>query len=127
MSKRSVSTPRARALRLRQTPAEKALWLQLANRRLAEVKFRRQHPIGSFIVDFVSLDRRVVIELDGGHHNDESNRQVDQVRTDELERRGYTVLRFWNNDVIGNMEGVLARITEALDGDQHRTSREQAE
>ena len=55
-----------------------------------------------------------MIELDGGHHEDESNRQVDQVRTDWLERRGFTVLRFWNNDVMGNMEGVLARIAEVV-------------
>ena len=81
---------------------------------MAGVKFRRQQPIGPYIVDFVSFERRLVIELDGGHHADDTARARDSERASWLERNGYELIRFWNNEVRGNLEGVLHRISEAL-------------
>jgi len=88
------------------------LWSFLRNRQLLGVKFRRQVPIGPFVADFASLNPRFVIELDGGQH---SERQVyDARRTAFLERRGFTVLRFWNTEVSENLEGVWECIEQAL-------------
>ena len=104
----------ARALRRNQTDAERILWNQLRNLQLDGVKFRRQHPIGNYIVDFVSLDRKLIIELDGGQHNEEQVKEKDEQRTKWLESEGYKVLRFWDNDVLSNTEGVILLIQEAL-------------
>jgi very-short-patch-repair endonuclease len=104
----------ARDLRQKFTDAEKALWMKLRNRQLEGVKFRRQQPIGSYIVDFVSFERKLVIEIDGGQHNEERTKERDEERTMRLEERGYRVMRFWNNEVLTNAEGVLERIREAL-------------
>ena len=92
------------------TDAERVLWRVLRDRGLG-TKFRRQVPIGAFIVDFVSLERHVVIEVDGGQH---AERQSDRHRDNDLEERGFTVLRFWNNDVLRNLEGVVEAIREVL-------------
>ena len=78
------------------------------------VKFRRQHPIGGYIVDFVSLHKKLIIEIDGGQHNEEQIKDKDEQRTRWLEGEGYRVLRFWNNDVLTNIEGVFMLIQEAL-------------
>ena len=107
-------TTRARALRREQTPAERTLWGRLAGRRPAGTKFRRQQPIGPYVVDFVSFERRLVVEVDGGHHNEAVMRVADQERTAWLESEGFRVVRFWNNEVQGNLEGVLHSITDAL-------------
>lgn len=104
----------ARKLRKNQTDAERLLWFKLRNRQLAGAKFRRQHEIGYYIVDFVSIEKKVVVEVDGGQHNDESKMIKDNERTKYLEREGYHVLRFWNNEVFGNLEDVLEQIHEAL-------------
>jgi very-short-patch-repair endonuclease len=104
----------ARDLRQKFTDAEKALWMKLRNRQLEGVKFRRQQPTGSYIVDFVSFERKLVIEIDGGQHNEERTKERDEERTMRLEERGYQVMRFWNNEVLTNAEGVLERIREAL-------------
>ncbi|MEK7354117.1 MAG: endonuclease domain-containing protein [Chloroflexota bacterium] len=104
----------SRELRKGQTEAEKLLWSHLRNGQLERVKFRRQQPIGSYIVDFVSFDRMLIIELDGGQHDELSNRAKDEQRTNYLEGRGYKVMRFWNNDVLQNVDGVLVRIMETL-------------
>ena len=98
----------ARSLRHAQTDAERALWFRLRDRRLGGLKFRRQVPIGSYIVDFCCEHARLVVELDGGQHG-ERNTQ-DAKRTADLDARGYLVLRFWNNDVIDNIDGVLETI-----------------
>ena len=74
------------------------------------VKFRRQQPLGSYIVDFVSFERKVVVEVDGGQHNEGEARKRDEQRAEWLKEKGYQVLRFWNNEVLVNMEGVLERI-----------------
>ncbi len=104
----------SRGLRIEQTEAEKLLCSRLRNKQLCQVKFRRQQPIGSYIVDFVSFDKMLIIELDGGQHDELSNRAKDEQRTNYLESRGYKVIRFWNNDVLQNADGVLIRISESL-------------
>lgn len=104
----------ARELRHKQTEAEAVLWAQLRNRQLAEVKFRRQHPINTFVVDFSSLEQKLVIEIDGGHHNEQVNIDRDTERTIQLNAQGCRVLRFWNNDILKNMKGVLEIIEQAI-------------
>ncbi len=88
------------------------MWMLLRDRRLSGLKFRRQHPIGAYIADFCCVEVRLIIELDGGHHA--SNRTADTCRSQFLEAEGYRVLRFWNNEVLGNTAGVLQRIVESL-------------
>jgi very-short-patch-repair endonuclease len=102
----------ARYLRRSATDAERALWAKLRNRQLEGLKFRRQYPLGPYTVDFVCFARQLVIEVDGGQHA--AAAEQDERRTRWLRERGYMVLRFWNNEVLGNMQGVLARISESL-------------
>lgn len=102
----------ARRLRRRLTDAERALWRNLRDRQLDGHKFRRQHPLGRFVVDFVCLEERLVVELDGGQHALRKN--ADTARTAWLNREGYRVLRFWNNEVLRNTDGVLAEILRTL-------------
>ncbi|MBN1367235.1 MAG: endonuclease domain-containing protein [Dehalococcoidales bacterium] len=94
-----AGTKLARELRHNQTDAERKLWSQLRNGHLNGVKFRRQQPIGNYIVDFISFDKKLIVEVDGGQHNDLFKMKEDQERTDYLESRDYRVVRFWNNDV----------------------------
>jgi len=103
---------KARTLRKNQTDSEKRLWQQLRNRQLMGKKFRRQYPIGAYIVDFVCLGLKLVVELDGGQHMDQQN--YDERRTEFLKQQGFVVLGFWNNEVMGNIEGVLEALTLAL-------------
>ncbi len=103
---------RARNLRAEMTEAEKKLWRRLRQRELNGYRFRRQVPIGPYIVDFACLAARVVVEVDGGQHLDDTRR--DERRTAWLEERGYRVVRFWNPDVLTNTEGVLEEILSAL-------------
>ena len=105
----------ARSLRRGQTEAEQKLWAQLRDRRLQGYKFRRQVPLGRFIVDFCCYDERLVIELDGSPHADPARSARDRERTLWLESHNFTVLRFWNSDLLGNMEGVLVRILQTLE------------
>jgi len=100
MKKESKQTAFARKLRREQTDAEKTLWLRLKNRQLEGVKFRRQQPIGPYIVDLMSFKGKLIIEIDGGQHNEEEIKSRDEERVSWLEERGYRVLRFWNNDVL---------------------------
>ena len=104
----------ARDLRRNLTDAERALWRHLRQRQVAGLKFRRQHPVGRYILDFVCLEARLVIELDGGQHAERQGE--DQVRTAWLEARGYRVMRFWNTEVLGNPEGVWEVILRAAAG-----------
>ncbi len=78
------------------------------------VKFRRQQPVGTYIVDFISFDKKMIIEIDGGQHNEGQIREKDEQRRTWLEGEGFRIIRFWNNDVLLNVEGVLAQIKEAL-------------
>ncbi|WP_019868156.1 endonuclease domain-containing protein [Methylovulum miyakonense] len=98
----------ARALRKNQTDAEKLLWYRLRNRQLEDCKFRRQQVIGSNIADFLCLEPKLIIELDGGQHATQQDQ--DEQRTRFLESLGYRVLRFWNHDVIRDIESVLEAI-----------------
>jgi very-short-patch-repair endonuclease len=95
----------ARELRNGCTEVERLLWRHLRNRQIGGVKFRRQQPIETYIVDFVSFEKKIVIELDGSQHSE--NRQYDDKRDRCLQSNGYKVLRFWNNDVMENVDGVL--------------------
>jgi len=104
----------ARKLRREITDAEKKLWVRLRDRQLCGAKFRRQHPIGPFITDFCCVERGLVVELDGGHHAEQS--EADRRRTAFIERQGYRVLRFWDNEVLSDVEAVLERIVCVLDG-----------
>ena len=115
MRKEPTITAFARGLRHTQTSAERALWAHLSSRRLAGVKFRRQQPIGSYIVDFVSFERKLIIEIDGGRHDEIAARERDKERSAWLEGQGYRVLRFWNNEILGNAEGVFDSIRQALE------------
>ena len=103
---------RARKLRSNATTAERVLWYHLRCRRLAGFKFRRQHVIGGYIVDFVCLSRRLIVELDGGQHAERA--AYDRRRTRYLVSRGYRVLRFWNNEMLRDVEGVLEVILGVL-------------
>lgn len=102
----------ARNLRKKATDAETRLWWQLRNRQLGRFKFRRQHRIGKFVVDFVCLEHKLVVEIDGGQHADAID--YDETRTVFLTSLGYRVVRFWNNDVFTNTEDVLREILRML-------------
>ncbi len=103
---------KARKLRKNPTEAEQALWKHLRMRQVFGHKFRRQQPIGHYIVDFVSFERRIIIELDGGQHSQQV--VYDSKRTAWLETQGYRVLRFWNNQVLEDVEAVKAVIFAVL-------------
>ena len=102
----------SRRLRREQTEVEKRLWARLRARQLCGAKFRRQHPIGRFIADFCCLEGRLVVELDGGQHAVQA--EADRRRSLFLEHRGYRVVRFWDNEVMEDIEAVLQRIAEIL-------------
>ncbi|MGI5917992.1 MAG: endonuclease domain-containing protein [Anaerolineae bacterium] len=113
----------ARHLRHRSTVAESLLWTELRSRRLCGLKFRRQHPIGPYIADFCCVTARLVIEIDGPVHRRQSQR--DAARTDELHRRGFRVIRFTNEQVLNDIEGVLQGIARAcgvIDGEADETA-----
>jgi very-short-patch-repair endonuclease len=97
----------ARYLRKNMTDAERLLWRHLRAHRLHDQKFRRQQPIGPYVVDFVHFGARLVIEADGGQHNGSAD---DAIRDAWLKSQGFTVLRFWNNEVLLNIEAVLETI-----------------
>jgi very-short-patch-repair endonuclease len=106
------NTTTARRLRRHQTDAERILWFHLRGRRVAGWKFKRQVPIDRFIADFVCADAMLVVELDGGQHAVRTRQDEERTRT--LEAMGYLVLRFWNNDVMSNLDGVLIEILNTL-------------
>lgn len=100
----------ARAMRSIATDAETRLWYRLRDGRLDGLKFRRQVPIGGTIVDFACFEHHLIVEVDGGQHAENIS---DRLRDAELRRRGFQILRFWNNDVLNNADAVLAAIREA--------------
>ena len=102
---------KAKRLRRDFTNAERKLWSVLRNSQLGGAKFRRQQPIGPFIADFVCQARRLIVEADGGQHADSKG---DIRRTAFLNSKGYRVLRFWNTDILGNLDGVAQSISDAL-------------
>jgi very-short-patch-repair endonuclease len=108
-----LSRFRAKSMRSKMTDAERALWIRLRAHRLDGLRFRRQTPIGQYIVDFVCHEQRLVIELDGSQH---AESQHDIRRDLWLESKGYRVLRFWNSDVLRDRDGVLETIVSAARG-----------
>lgn len=107
-------TVRARSLRRLQTKQEYELWQKLRNRQLEGIKFRRQVPIWNYIADFVSNEKKIIIEVDGRQHNKKLIKVYDMERTQALELKGFKVLRFWNNDISNSIDGVLEKIRSAL-------------
>jgi very-short-patch-repair endonuclease len=105
------ATSKARTLRQNATDAETKLWFAVRDRRLAGLKFVRQKSIGPYVADFLCRDRNLIIEVDGGQH---AESESDQVRDAYLASEGYRVLRFWNSDVFGNLDGVLQTILASL-------------
>jgi very-short-patch-repair endonuclease len=104
----------ARSLRKQMTPQEVKVWIHLRSWRERGYHFRRQAPRDRFIVDFVCTKHRLVVEIDGGQHNFDSQARRDAKRDQHFTKQGYTVLRFWNNDVDRNLYGVLTVIDDAL-------------
>jgi len=116
---------RAKELHRNMSPAEAKLWKHLRAHQMGDVHFRNQHAIGNYIVDFCAARKKLIIELDGSQHLEQA--EYDEERTKYLETRGYKVLRFWNNDVMNQLETVLQTIRNALnDGekDQRKATRE---
>jgi very-short-patch-repair endonuclease len=113
-SRNDPRVPQARRLRIAVTPAERKLWWHLKRLPQERSHFRRQAPIGPYFVDFACHAQQLVIELDGGQHNEMAQFQIDRQRDAYLATKGYRVLRFWNNDVMINIDGVLSVIADTL-------------
>lgn len=103
----------ARKLRKELTPAERKLWAHLSNRKLKGVKFRKQHAIGNYVPDFCAIKERLIIELDGSQHLEQQ--EYDEDRTKYFESLGYRVIRFWNNQIMNDMNGVILAVTFAIE------------
>ena len=112
-----IMSIRTRALRKNSTDAENHLWYFLRSRHLQGFKFRRQYAIGCYIVDFICIKKKLIIEIDGGQHTQAL--EYDANRTAFLEAKGYTVLRFWNNNVFSDIDGVLTVILDTLRPSPH--------
>ena len=107
--------PKCRNLRKKQTNAERKLWTILRNRQLTGVKFRRQFSIGRYILDFYAPEHRLGIEADGGQHYEDKGRERDELRTKELSRFGVQILRFGDNEILNNIEGVWEVIQDTIE------------
>lgn len=101
-------------LRKNSTPQEIILWSRLRAKRFHSLKFRRQYSIGKYIVDFICLGKKLIIELDGWQHKEENQERYDQKRTKFLGDKGFKILRFWNNEVNDNLEGIMLKIEEFI-------------
>jgi very-short-patch-repair endonuclease len=104
----------SRKLRKSQTPWETKLWQYLRGNRLEGLKFKRQVPMGPYVVDFCCQDKKLVVESDGSQHADDAQKATDTDKQEFLERQGYMVLHFWNNDIMNNINGVLEVIVRAV-------------
>jgi adenine-specific DNA-methyltransferase len=109
-----MSITRAKELRKNSTDAERALWRVLRSRQLSGHKFRRQQPLGPFVVDFVCLEARLVVEIDGGQHGEDRQLAYDSRRTVWLQNQNFRVLRFWNHEVLNQLDSVSELIEKAL-------------
>ncbi len=103
-----MTVEHARKLRRETTEAEALLWKHIRDRNLVGIKFRRQHPIGRYIADFCCVEEKLIVELDGGQHADDSDQ--DEQRTQDIETYGYRIVRYWNSEVLNNIDSVLADI-----------------
>ena len=108
---------RSKQLRRNLTLAEARLWSYLRGNQINQVNFRRQHAMGKYIVDFCSPKAKLIIELDGSQHLEQV--EYDKVRTQYLEARGYRVIRFWNHEVMNDIDGVIHAIILAVETDTH--------
>ena len=108
-----MGTERAKVLRKNSTDAEKKLWQHLRRYQINGCKFRRQQPIGPYIVDFACVERKLIIEVDGGQHAQQV--EDDNIRTEELQSQGFQVLRFWNNQILREIGSVKALILGVLE------------
>lgn len=104
----------ARELRKNNTDAERLMWEMLRDHRFFGLKFRRQHLVLGYIADFANIKHKIIIELDGGQHNSEAGIACDTKRTRKLEAAGWRVYRFWNNEVLQNLEGVFESLMQSL-------------
>lgn len=104
----------SKILRKQNTPWENKLWYHLRGKRFYGLKFKRQVPMGDYVVDFCCQGKKLAVELDGGGHNEVEISQRDKLKQKFLENNGYIVLRFWNNQIDENIEGVLQRIKEIM-------------
>jgi len=109
-----MANERARTLRKAMSESERKLWRELRGRQMGGLRFRRQHPIGPYVADFVCLERRLVVEVDGAHHLEPVQSRHDAQRDRWLTGEGYRVMRFTNSDVFDNIDGVLEAIWSAL-------------
>ncbi|MEK7212032.1 MAG: endonuclease domain-containing protein [Patescibacteria group bacterium] len=105
---------RRRELRKNQTDAERKFWQQIKNKKIAGLKFYRQFGVGPYILDFYCSKLRLAVELDGGQHSETPRAEYDTKRTEYLQSKNIKVLRFWNNDVLKNMEGVIIKLQEEI-------------
>ena len=108
----------ARNLRKNSTIQERRLWNLLKNKQFYNLKFKRQQPIGDYIVDFVCREAKIIIEIDGGQHNFSENIELDKIRTEFLNSLGYKVIRFWNNEIYENINGVLEKLKQEINPHQ---------
>jgi adenine-specific DNA-methyltransferase len=104
----------ARRLRRDQTAVERKLWYALRDRRLYGFKFRRQQPIGSYVVDFVCFEEKLIVELDGGQHGFDEKLAADAARTAYLQNEGFRVMRYWNSELVENLDGAMEGICREL-------------
>jgi very-short-patch-repair endonuclease len=116
MISRDIRRAAAKKLRANTTPHERILWRALKEMPIEGTHFRRQAPIGHYVVDFFCPATRLIIELDGGHHNEDATADRDSERQAWLEREGYRVVRFWNSDIAGDLNAVLERIYVEVHG-----------
>ena len=106
---------KSRQLRKNMTNQEKKLWSIIRNRQFFGLRFRRQFPIGNYIVDFICREKKIIIEIDGGQHNEPQNTDYDISRTKFLYSSGYKVVRFWNNEINDNIDGVYEKLKEVFE------------
>ncbi len=105
---------KCKELRKNSTPQEIIFWSRVRARRFRGLKFKRQYPLGKYIIDFINLDEKLIIELDGFQHKEENQQRYDQKRTEFLENKGFRIIRFWNNEINDNLAGVFLKIEELL-------------
>lgn len=114
MPNKITNIENVKKLRKNSTPMEIKLWHYLRSHRFMELKFRRQHALGKYIVDFICIEKKLIIEVDGGQHNEQKN--YDAIRTEFLNVLGYKVLRFWNHEVLNQFEAVKVQIYNSVFG-----------
>jgi adenine-specific DNA-methyltransferase len=111
---KSLILQRNKKLRKNSTPQEIIFWSRVRAKRFKGLKFKRQHPIGRYVIDFICLEKKLIIEIDGWQHKEEKQERYDKERTDYLEKQGFRIIRFWNDEVNNNLEGIFLKLEEFL-------------